>query len=299
MELFHLKAFYHVVITGSFSKAAEELFVSQPALSRQVAALEKELELQLFFRRGRQVTLTDAGRRLFLYVEKIISLYNEAKKEMLQLKDLETGELSIGASTTIANYLLPPILAIYQKRNPNIKINLNVGNSSQIEQMALENKVDIGLIAGKHQSSILYQEQFAEDELFLIVPPDHYMIGADNITPEQINQETFLCREIGSDTQYSLDILLENLDVKPEKTLVLGDTEAIKRGVISRMGIAFLSKYTIEYESRLKLLIPLKLQNLKAKRGLTCIYPKDARLSPAALAFLALLKKECAILQES
>lgn len=292
MELSHLKAFYHVAAAGSFSAAAEELFISQPALSRQVAALEKELGLQLFSRRGRGVALTDAGRRLFLIAEKMMNLFSEAHKEMRDLKNLETGELSLGASTTIANYILPAILAAYQKRNPAVTVNLNVGNSTQIVQSVVEHKLDLGLIAGSIEVPGLFLVQFAEDELALVAPPDHPLAKTKSINPELLNRETYLCREPGSSTQASLYTLFENLGVKPRKTMVLGDTEAIKRGVISGMGVALLSKCTFEHELKLNLLTPVNLPELTVKRPFFCAYLKEVRLPPAALSFLSLLKKE-------
>ncbi|WP_176461678.1 LysR substrate-binding domain-containing protein [Anaeromicrobium sediminis] len=289
MEISHLKAFYQVMICGSFSKAAEELYISQPALSRQVASLEKELGLQLITRQNRQVVLTDAGRRLLTYAEKIISLNNEAKKEMLELKDLTIGDLTLGASTTIANYLLPPIMALYKQKNPGIDIHLKVDNSRQIEEMVCEGKVDIGLVAGEDHANGLYYEMFAEDELYLVVPQNHYFIETANITSEQLNQETFLCREEGSDTHLLLEDLFTNFNVTSQKKITLGSTEAIKRSVINNMGVAFLSKCTFEYESQLGLLIPIK--KISMKRPLCISYSKSTRLSPAALAFWTLMKK--------
>lgn len=289
MDFTNLRAFYQVAISGNFSKATAELFVSQPSLSRQVAALEKELEVQLFYRQARHVTLTDAGRRLFKYAEKIISLYQEAEKEILELKDLTTGELFLGASTTIANYLLPSVLARYRKSNSGISISLHVNNTAHIEQMVLDNKVDIGLIAGNTDTPGLFQEQFAEDEVYLVVSQDHPLTKTEHITPEKLSQETFLCREIGSDTQRLSSSLLENYNIKPENQIVLGDTEAIKRGVINNMGVSFLSKYTFEYENTLGLLTPIEA--FKMTRPLMLIYQKGSRLSPAALIFSALVKK--------
>jgi len=291
MELSQLNAFYQVAQTGSFSKAADHLFISQPALSRQVASLENDLELQLFSRLGRKVVLTDAGRRLLVYAEKIISLYGEARKEMHELKDLETGELTLGASTTIGNYLLPSILAGFQKRNPGIKINLHIGNSSQVEHWLLENKIEIGLIAGTHHLPGLYQEMLAKDELYLVIPPTHPFASAITISSEQLSQETFLFREEGSDTQASFEVFLRNHKIQSPTTMVLGDTEGIKRGVISGMGLAFLSKFTIEYELKLGLLKTIKIPEFIFDRPLTCIYLKDLRLSPAALSFMAQLRK--------
>lgn len=292
MDFSNLKAFYQVAISGNFSKAANELFVSQPALSRQVAALEKELDLQLFTRQGRHVVITDAGRRLFIYAEKIINLAKEAKKEMLEFKNLSTGELTLGASTTIANYLLPKVLALYKKKNPGITIHLYVGNSTEIELMTTQGRVDLGLVAGKILNPRLYHEQFAEDELTLVAANRHqYLRDAkiDASFSEQLSQETFLCRETGSDTLRLLEELLLQFNINPTHKLILGDTEAIKRGVINNMGVAFISRYAFEYELQLGLLVPLK--NMILKRPLLLTYPKGARLSPAALAFSALLKK--------
>lgn len=292
MDFSNLKAFYQVAISGNFSRAAEELFISQPALSRQVAALEKELDLQLFARQGRHVVITDAGRRLLTYAEKIIRLSNEAKKEMLEYKDLSTGELTLGASTTIANYLLPRVLSLYQKKNPGIGIHLRVGNSSEIEEMTSEGKIDLGLIAGRVIHPKLYQEQFAEDELVLVVSKNNDDIrqveSATDFT-QWLSKNTFLCREDGSDTQRFLEELLLQFKIEPKDRFVFGNTEAIKRAVINNMGVAFLSRYTFVYELQLGLLVPITRINMK--RPFLLIYPKGVRLSPASLAFVSILKK--------
>ena len=292
MDFSNLKAFYQVAMSGNFSRAAEELFISQPALSRQVAALEQELDLQLFTRQGRYVVITDAGRRLLTYAEKIIHLSNEAKKEMLEYKDLNTGELTLGASTTIANYLLPRVLSLYQMKNPGIGIHLKVGNSTEIEEMASEGKVDLGLIAGKVMHQKLYQEQFAEDKLVLVVSKEHEVIQqarSDADSFQWLSNETFLCREDGSDTQRFLEELLLQLSIEPKDRFIFGNTEAIKRAVINNMGVAFLSRYTFEYELQLGLLVPLT--NISMTRPFSLLYPKGLRLSPASLAFASLLKK--------
>lgn len=221
--LAHLKYFYQVANSGSFSRAAEELFISQPALSRQIAALEEELGLQLFSRQGRRPVLTDAGRRLFNYAEKIMELNREAEKEMFELKDLTTGEVTIGASTTIANYLLPPVLADYRRRHPEIKIFLNVSNSEDIERAVLNNRVDLGLIGGSVQNPGLFQEQFAEDELFLVVFKSHRFTKiSSDILPSQMAEETFLYREVGSDTRRLFNNFLQQMEIEPGSVVTLG-----------------------------------------------------------------------------
>lgn len=288
MEFSHLKAFYQVAVSGNFSKAATELFISQPALSRQIAALEKELDCQLFTRQSRKSVLTNSGKRLLIHAEQIVSLNDKAKKEMMELNNLNIGDLTIGASTTIANYFLPSLLAIYKDKYPGINIHLHVNSSRQIEKMVQKGKVDIGLVAGKIDVLGLYQELFAEDELFLVVPKDHRFTTNNHLISKELNQETFLYREEGADTQRLFDSLLETFDILPQRKFVLGSTEAIKRGVIHNMGIAFLSKYTFQYELELGILVPI--ESISMKRPFSITYQKDTRLSPSASTFCDLLK---------
>ena len=289
MEYSQLKAFYQVALSKNFSKAAEELFITQPTLSRQIAALEKELGLQLFIRKGRQAVLTDAGRRLFNYAEKILSLSSEARKEMADLNDLSTGELTIGACTTIANYLLPEVLALFKRQNPDIKIDLKIGNTTEIEELTHKAKINFGLIAGDVESTGIYKEDLIEDELFLIVSSDKDLSNTDSLLYNFIENETLLLREEGSHTKKSVDKLLERENTTPKEVIYLGDSEAIKRGVIHDMGVSFLSKYTFQLEEKLGLLKPVK--ELQIKRPFSAIYLKNTRLSPAALSFSAMLKK--------
>ncbi len=286
----HIKYFYHVANSGSFSRAAEELFISQPALSRQIASLEKILEMQLFYRQGRKLQLTDAGRRLFNYAEKIMKLNYEAQKEMLELKDLTSGALTIGASTTVGNYLLTSVLASYRNHHPGIKLTVNISNSGEIERAVLNNQVDLGLIGSGVEKPGIFQEKFAEDELFLVVSPTHRLAKtSEAILPSQLAQETLLLREEGSDTRRMFIELLKKMNVEPASFVNMGHTEAIKNGIINNLGISFLSKHTWQSEWKLGYLVPL--EKYKMRRPLKLIYLKNARLSPAALMFTASIKK--------
>lgn len=213
----------------------------------------------------------------------------EAEKEMIELKDLTSGELVIGASTTIANYLLPDIIADYHKKNPKIKITVQISNSSQIQEQVLDNETDIGLIAGTIQLPGLYQEEFAKDEISLVIPANHVLLSIKEPTAEQLNKETFLCREDGSDTQRTVAEYIEKYSMKMSKKIIIGSTEAIKRGIINNMGISFLSRYSYQEESKQGLLF--FHPGITFTRSLLMIYPKGSRLSPAALAFSSLIKK--------
>ncbi len=288
--LAHLKYFYQAAISENFTQAAEKLHITQPALSRQIAALENELDLQLFNRQGRKPALTDAGRRLFHYADEIIKLCHEAEKEMHELNNLNAGNLNIGASVTIANYILPPVLADYNKQHPMITLAVTIASSEEIEQSVLENKVDFGLTGSIIQNANLYQEPLLDDELNLVVASNHHLAEQSmTVTPAQLEEETFLLREEGSDSRKHFEILMEQCNIKPSKMIVLKHTESIKNGIIHNLGVSFLSKVAWQNEKKLGLLVPLRGYN--ANRSFKLIYRKNSRLSPAALMFTALLNK--------
>ncbi|MGI9861954.1 LysR substrate-binding domain-containing protein [Moorella naiadis] len=292
MDLAHLKAFYEVGRWGSFSKAAEVLFTSQPALSRQVAALEKELGLDLFSRQPRGVILTEAGRRLFAYAEQIFSLLAEAARVLAEFKNLETGTLALGASTTIGNYLLPPVLAAYRHKHPGVEVCLQIGNSQEIEAMVADHRVEIGLLAGPLTTSGLYVEVLLADELVAVVAPDHPLAQQEHPPLTVLARETLLLREPGSATRRATEEYLAARGIVPGKTFVLGNTEAIKRAAASGLGIPFLSRYTMDLEFQYGRLLPLNGPEWRIERPLFLAFPKDTRLSPPALAFLAHIRKQ-------
>ncbi|MHB1127944.1 MAG: LysR substrate-binding domain-containing protein [Bacillota bacterium] len=292
MDLSHMLAFYQVARCGSFSKAAESLFSSQPALSRQVAALEKELGLVLLDRQPRGVTPTEAGRRLLEYAEQIFRLLGEVERVLAGFKDLEAGTLTLGASTTIGNYLLPSVLAIYRQKNPGLELSLTVKSSREIESLVADHKVDLGLLAGPLTAGGLYVEAFGEDELVAVVAPGHPLTRQQDISLAALAGETLLLREAGSATRQTTEEYLDGKGIVPANTFVLGDTEAIKRAAASGLGVAFLSRYTMELEVQCGRLQPLDGPEWRIRRQLFVAFSKDSRLSPPALTFLALIRKQ-------
>ncbi|KKM12023.1 hypothetical protein SY88_05775 [Clostridiales bacterium PH28_bin88] len=299
LDFLKLRAFYKAAYHGSFSRAAEVLYVSQPALSRQVAALEQEMGLELLVRHGKGVVLTEAGRRLYEYAERIFGLLSEAAQVMGEFKSLGTGELSLGASSTIGNYILPGIIAEYLKRHPGIDVHLSVGNSEEIEKRITSRQVDLGFVAGPLSATGMYAEQFLEDELVLVAKPSHPLAQQKGIPLPALAGETFLFREPGSASRGTTERHLASHGFSPAKTFVLGDTEAIKRAVAGGMGVAFLSHTTVNIELQNEILVELDGPQLSIPRPLFTVYPKDARLSPAALAFLSLLRKSCVLPRET
>lgn len=291
MDLIQLRTFYEAAACGSLTGASEKLCTSQPAISRQILSLEKELGLSLFSRHSRGVRLTEAGRCLFQYVEKSLLLLEKAEKALAELRDLESGTIMVGASTTIGNYLLPAWLASFSRLYPKIDVSLQVENSNKVIQSVLEGKLDIGLIAGPVNSPELCQEYLLDDDVILLVGPDHPWLNEKPVFPDALKQEVLVLRETGSATRQALETHLDKEKIKPAKTIVLGNTEAIKRAVMAGMGVTFISKDTVRIELEHGLLHEIKDLNISFKRPLFAVYPKGVRFSPALLAFLSTIKK--------
>ncbi len=202
---FQLKAFYVVAKHLNFTRAAKEMSLSQPAVSRQVASLEKSLGLELFIQRGRRVELTDAGRNLYYYSDRIFEYVEQAEQSMSQFKDLERGKVLIGACTTVGGYVLPPLLKAFQERYPNINIVLRMGNSEEIERLVAEREIDLGLIGGPLKNTILYAEPYFQDELVMISSSNHFLKGRKNVKAQEIAGETLIWREQGSASRFLME----------------------------------------------------------------------------------------------
>lgn len=294
MEFSQLRYFLEVARLGSFTKAAEKLCISQPALSKQILALEISFDLNLFKRHSRGVALTEGGRRLFEYAEQVLNLVSEAKASLTELQDLETGHLTIGASSTIGNYLLPAILASYIKLHPAVDLSLQVGNTNQIVELAANGTLDLAFVPNSVLPPGLCLEPLFEDEIILLTGSANQLAGTSLHSPDLLKDEILICRENGSATKQLVDSVLEKLGVKPRKVISFGNTEAVKRAVITGLGVTFLSYLTVSMELENKLLISPDISELKIKRPIICIYPKGARLSAASLSFLAYFKKNTA-----
>ncbi|MHB1042538.1 MAG: selenium metabolism-associated LysR family transcriptional regulator [Eubacteriales bacterium] len=291
INLYQLKVFYSVARHLGYSKAGEELALSQPAVSRQVAALEKSLGLELFVQRGRQVELTDVGRSLFDYADRIFDLAGQAERAMSQFKDLERGQVLIGASTTIGSYILPQVLRAFQERFPNIDISLRLGNSATIEQLVTDRDVDLGLVGGEVKNPALQVEPYSRDELVMIISPEHHLNNKKEVLVRDLERETLIWREKGSATRALIEQFLNDKGVVFKNKIEIGDTEAIKRSVAAEMGIAFVSKHAITLELSAGILKVIDSSLLVIPRYFYVISAKDQHYYPTVLAFLNFIRK--------
>ncbi len=231
MSDFRLKVFLSVARNMSFTKASEELHITQPAISRHIKELEEQYHTPLFNREGLSISLTKGGELLLSHSKRIIDEYQLMEFEMNQLNKTFSGELNIGASTTISQYVIPSLIAMYIKRYPDIKINLLSGNSREIEESLHSHKIDLGFVEGEHIDSTLFYEDYIKDEIVLVANCNGKYKDVEEITLDQLSTQPLVLREQGSGT---LEVIGNKLNSKGYKLqslniiLHLGSTESIK-----------------------------------------------------------------------
>jgi DNA-binding transcriptional LysR family regulator len=292
-----IRVFQAVSTHMSFSRAAEELSMSQPGVSFHIRALEKEHGAELFERVGKRLYLTDSGRTLSAYAQRLMLMEQEARVALQELKGLESGLLVVGASATIGIYLLPEVVGEFRKRHPGIKVSLRVGNKRHTVERLVDNELDFGLVAGPVTNPSLIAEPYLDDELVVIVSPAHRFSQEKLVHPGELRRETFLVRESGSGTQELMEERLSQLGIEPADTMQLGSTEAIKQAVAANLGISIASRYSVEAELESGRIYAANVPALKMQRRLLLMHHKDKRLSKTAVAFRLLLQ-ELSVRQE-
>lgn len=276
LENFRLKVFRVVAEHLSFHKAAEHLFLTQPAVTRQIKALENDLGLRLFDRTTSKIVLTRQGSVLLGYAKKLAQLVSEAERELIPDDGRPSGELSLGASTTIAQYVLPCLLRIFLEENPGVQLSLHSGNTGEIVRLLLENKLSLGLIEGPARARGVRAERFVEDELVLITP---LKFESERLSSSELVRFTLLLREHGSGSRRVVESALEKAGLKLKsfkKVMELDSTEAIKSGVEVGLGVGFVSRWALAKELELGVLKVTQVDGIRVTRHFTLI----SRTSP-------------------
>ncbi|WP_072542123.1 LysR family transcriptional regulator [Bacteroides mediterraneensis] len=231
MSDFRLKAFYSVARNLSFTKASQELFVSQPAVTKHVRELESLYGVRLFDRKGNSISLTEAGKLLMEHCERILADYRKLEYDMHQLNNEYAGELRLGASTTISQYVLPPVLAAYTERYPQMSVSLMDTNSRNVEKALQEHTIDVGMVEGVFRLPNLRYEPFLCDELVPVVCPRGRWAGKEELTLDEFTRVPLVLRERGSGTLDAIEMVLAEQGLKLSSLNVrmhLGSTEGIK-----------------------------------------------------------------------
>ncbi len=293
LEDHKLKVFCTVAETKSFSKASEVIHLTQPAVSLQIQALEEIYETKLFDRSSNLITLTPAGEILYKYAKEILHLYAETEKEIGKITGKIKGTITIGASTTIGNYVLPSIVADFKKTHSKIGLNVLIGNTKRIVDLLNSGVIDFGLVEGEVLRYKIKSEPLISDELTIAVPYFHPWTKKKSISILEITKEPFILREEGSGTRQIIEKYLSEHGININNmliSLVLGSTESIKEAVENGMGIAIVSKWAARKEVKygsLKLITPREGRIL---RDFSLIMPKNAILSHAVDEFVSYLK---------
>lgn len=293
MDDHKLKVFCTVAETKSFSKTSEIIHLTQPAVSLQVQALEELYETKLFDRTGGSVTLTKAGELLYKYAKEILGLYASARRDINAMIGLVKGNLSVGASSTIGNYLLPSVIVSFRKNHPRIWTNLIVGNTRLVVEKLLAGEIDLGLVEGDVTKHNLIVEKLLPDELVLVMSPDHEWAKRKNISISEITKEPLVMREKGSGTRQMIEKCMEENSINPDDlkvSLVLGSTEAIKTAVEDGLGVSIMSAWAARKELKAGMLVASTFKDARFGRHFSLIQRRKGFTSHTLGEFLEFLK---------
>ena len=245
---FRLKVFYTVAKRLNFTKAAEELFISQPAVTKHIHEIESHFKVKLFERNGTKIKLTTEGETLLLYTDQLFSVYRSLEFEMNNLAQRQNGLLRIGASTTVAQYVLPPVLAAFHEKCKEIKVTLTIDNTEQIEHALQKNNIDLGIIEGQSKNTLFKYTKFIKDELVLVARSKHPLAKKQSISPKELLKIPLVLREPGSGTLEVIAHVLKPLGINIDQLqneMQLGSTESMKLYLLNSDAMAFLSIHSI------------------------------------------------------
>ncbi len=289
-----LRLFCTVAETKSFSRASRIVHLSQPAVSLQIQALEEFFGTKLFDRSGDAISLTRAGEILYSQAKHVLEHYSEIEREISRITGMIKGGVTVGASTTLGNHVLPQVIINFKKKHPKIKITMMIGNTKRIEDLLVSRFIDFGIVAGETSKAGLKTDPIMSDELSVIVPPVHPWTKKKVISVLEIPREPFILREEGSGTRRKIEdffsghgISIHDLHVP----LVLGSTESIKEAVEAGIGVSIVSKWAIRKEVEDGRLKVCALKEGKIERRLSMIMLPKAAFSHAIQEFLLFVRK--------
>lgn len=293
MENFRLRVFRAVAEEMSFRKAAELLHLSQPAVSQQIRALEEECGARLFDRaggegHGTQIALTEAGRVLLRYATKAAQTMAEAQRALAALNDEVVGELRLGASTTVAQYVLPRILGAFLKQYPHVHLSLVSGNTEEIVEAVAEERLALGIIEGPAMRRDVKTERMVRDEMVLIASPNHGWVKTGAIEPEDLANVPLLLRERGSGSRRVVERALKQVGLPLRSLKVameLDSTEAIISGVEAELGVGFVSRWAVSKVLRLGTVRIVPVQGMEILRDFSFVRLAGTEVAGTAAAF--------------
>jgi len=286
-----LRTFCQAAKHGSYTAAAEKLYVTQPAVTAQMKLLEDHCNLKLFKKRGRKVYLTDEGKTLYQYARKIFDYEREIEDVMEDMRKLKRGILRLGTTKTYARYFMPFMITSFRETYPHIQIHLDEGSSQDMTLSLLDFQNEIAIIAKAEDHPDVYFFPFSEEEVVLIAAPDHHLAGKSPATFEHIAKEPIIMKEIGSGTRRLVNNIFAKNNFTPVMLMETSNTEFIKQLVQRGDGISFLVKEAVAVELGNGKLVTVPLKGHRLFLDMSVAYLKDQHLSPPARAFLDILGK--------
>lgn len=284
ISLRQLKVFEAVARHLNYTRAAEEFFLTQPAVSMQVKQLEEQLGLALFEQLGKRIHLTEAGQETLAYARTILQQLDELEAVLNRMKGMQGGRLRVSVATT-ANYFIPTLLGTFSRRFPDVTVSLDVTNRETLLSQLTENIVDL-VIMGQPPTGLDVEAQaFMDNPLVVVAPLEHPLAKKKSIPLARLQEEIFLVRESGSGTRIAMERFFNERGMKLKTGMEVGSNEAIKQSVQAGLGLGLLSRATIEQELALKRLAVLDVADFPIMRHWYVVHRLGKRLSPVAQAF--------------
>jgi len=291
MNFNQLKAFYFAVKYRSYSAAAEALYITQPAVTKQVQQLEATYGIKFLNRFGKKMVLTDAGEVLYDFADKIFQIENQAEERLRDFQQRKSGRLRIHAGESFGAYYLPFIINIFRKKYPNIHISVNIFPNQEVIENTIKLENDLGFISYPFEHKKLIIQDVLEDRLVLIVPPSHPFARKKILEPRKLDEQPIIMHEKGSATRDIVDAFIRRNNLSVFIALELSNNEAIKRAVEEGAGISLISEHVVSEEVKRRKLKSIPLADSTMKRKFYLIYHKDKYLSHPFQMFLYMVNQ--------
>ncbi len=291
ITLRQLQVFEAAARLGGYTRAAETLHLSQPAVSMQIRQLEEHAGMPLFDQIGKKIHLTDAGRALYRHAQDILAQVHEAQLELEEMRGVRRGQLNITIAST-ANYFAPKLLAAFCQRHPEVKVSLDVSNREHILALLNETDKDLAIMGRPPEASDLVAHPFMENPLVVIASPTHPLAHARNIPLARLAEESFISREAGSGTRMAAERFFDEAGTKLSTAMEMSSNEAIKQAVQAGLGLGVVSIHTLEMELVLDRLVILDVEGFPIRRHWYVVHRQGKRFSAVAQAFLNFVMSE-------
>lgn len=287
-----LKTFVTLAEVKNFTKTAELLLMSQPSVSLHIKNLEKEFQTKLFLRSPKFLQITPTGEILYDRAKQIITIYEQTKLDIMEHNNTIKGELKIGASFTIGEYILPSLLIDIQNHYPELELHVVIGNTEEIVQSVRLYQVDIGLIEGQTNEKEISVHSFMQDELYIVSSNNHELALKGEVTMADLQNQAWVSREVGSGTRDYLDHVIRSNGLKVKSLLSISSSQGIKETLINGKGLSLLSNSIIERDVQYGLLSIIKVKNHRFTRTLSYIYSPIMQDKRNVKTFISALDKK-------